>query len=163
SGRPIRLPAATPAPPASSPRRPARIQSSGRASIRSSRSSSAGWPSSTATAASAPSASAGSRARSTSSSRSERSPRQSETGFPLARDQARPADVVTADVHQRATLEVGAQPDVRLVVEAVAERRPHEPELADGALAHQLYESRGLRMVAVHEGLHQEAAGALCG
>ena len=50
-------------------------------------------------------------------------PRLAEDALRLAAEQARAADAVTADVHQRAALDVGAQADVVLVVERVAERR----------------------------------------
>ena len=60
-------------------------------------------------------------------------------------------------------VDVRPQADVVGVVERVAERRAHEPQLADGALADELDEPRGLRVVAVHEGLREEAAGALGG
>ena len=75
--------------------------------------------------------------------------------------QPRAADAVAADVHQRAALDVRAQPDVVRVVERVAERRADEPELADRALVDQLLQPLRLRIVAVHEGLGQEAAGAV--
>ncbi len=79
----------------------------------------------------------------------------------LAAEEARAADVVTADVHQRAALDIGAQADVVLVVERVAERRADEPQLADRALVDELLRTLRLRVVAVHERLAQQAAGAL--
>ena len=49
------------------------------------------------------------------------------------------------------------------VVEAVREGRPDQPELADRAVANELHELRGLRVVAVHERLAQQSAAPLGG
>ena len=91
-------------------------------------------------------------------------PRLAVHALRLAAEQARAADVVTADVHQRAALDVGAQADVLLVVERVAERR------ADRAAARRSrrsstssFDALRLRVVAVHERLAQQQARALGG
>ena len=81
----------------------------------------------------------------------------------LAAEEARAGDVVTADIHQRAAFELGAQADVVVVVERVAEHRAHEPQLADRAVRHELPQTLRLRIVAVHERLAEEEARAVGG
>ena len=81
----------------------------------------------------------------------------------LAGEQARAAHAVAAHVHQAAALDVGAQADVVRVVERVAERGADDAQLADRAVADELDELRGLRVVPVHEGLGEQASGALAG
>ena len=84
-------------------------------------------------------------------------------GLRLAGEQPRAADAVTPDIHQCTTLEIRLQPDVLRVVQRIAERRPHEPKLADRAVGDQRGELRRLRVVAPHERLGQDPPGALGG
>ena len=79
----------------------------------------------------------------------------------FAAEQARAADVVTTHVHQRAAVDVGAQADVRLVVEAVGECRPDQAQLSDQAFVHELGHALRLRVVPPHERLAEVAPGAL--
>src|SRR6266702_2488753 len=88
-------------------------------------------------------------------------PRLAERPLGLAAEQSRAADVVTADVHERAALDLGAKPDVALVVEAVAERGADQAELADCAVVDELLQPPRLAVVPVHERLAEEAARAL--
>jgi len=81
----------------------------------------------------------------------------------LARQQARAADAVAADVHQRASVEVGEQADVLRVVEEEAERGPDEPQPADRALGDELRQPPRLRREPPHECLHQQPARVLGG
>ena len=74
----------------------------------------------------------------------------------LAGDQARAAHAVAADVHQRAAVERGAEADVRRVVGDEPERGADDPDAADGLLRDELGQPAGLRVVAVHERLHQQ-------
>ena len=74
----------------------------------------------------------------------------------LAGEQARPADAVTADVHERAAVQVGGEADVLDVAEAEAEGRADELERADRAALHELLRLGRLRVVPVHEGLHEK-------
>ena len=78
-----------------------------------------------------------------------------------AGDEARAADAVAPDVHQRAALELGAQADV-------AGREPPKQNCAritrsSPTPGDQLAQPRGLRRVAPHERLHQHAVRALGG
>ena len=90
-------------------------------------------------------------------------PRLAPDPLRLAPEEPRARDVVTADVHQGAALDVGAEADVLLVVEAVREGRPDQPDLADRAVTDELHELGGLRVVAVHERLAQQSAAPLGG
>src|SRR5439155_16955387 len=76
----------------------------------------------------------------------------------LARQQARAADAIAPDVHQRAALEVGQQPDVLRIAEEEAEGGAHEPQASDRALGYELRQPLRLRVVAIHERLHQQPA-----
>src|SRR5436305_1417285 len=94
-------------------------------------------------------------------------PRQSSAvlGNPLWRSagqEARAADAVAPDVHERAAGERRIDPS-RIVDEREREGRPDETNVADRAAADELEEPRRLRMVAPHERLHQQAAVSLCG
>src|SRR5437868_868399 len=80
----------------------------------------------------------------------------------LARQEARAADAVAPDVHERAAGERRIDPS-RIVDEREREGRPDETDVADRAAADELEEPRRLRMVAPHERLHQQAAVSLCG
>src|SRR5581483_12042438 len=74
----------------------------------------------------------------------------------LAREEPRAAHAVAADIHQRPAVDLRAQADVLLVVERVAEGGPDEAQLADGSSIHELLQPPRLRVVAIHEGLHEE-------
>ena len=78
----------------------------------------------------------------------------------LAAEQPRAADAVAADVHQRAAVEVGDHPDVAQVAQREAERRADVAEPADRAVLDERPRDRRLRVVAPHEGLHHDDAGA---
>src|SRR5581483_5113398 len=65
------------------------------------------------------------------------------------------------DVHERAALDVRAQPDVAGVVERVAEGGADEPHRPDRALVDQLAQAPRLRRVAVHERFRDEQPGLL--
>ena len=65
-------------------------------------------------------------------------PGLAEDALRLAAEEPRPRDVVTADVHQPAALDLGLEADVALVVQRVAERRADEAELADRASVDEL-------------------------
>ncbi len=77
-----------------------------------------------------------------------------------ARDQPRHRRAVAADVEDRAAAEVVAEEAALGQVGAgvPAEDRLQQPQLAEPAGAHQLHDRRGLRVAAVHEGLHEEDA-----
>ena len=80
----------------------------------------------------------------------------------LAGKEARAADAVAADVHERAAVERRVEPHVS-GADRERERCAHEPKLADGAAAHELEQALRLGMVAPHEGLHEQAPGAVGG
>ena len=77
----------------------------------------------------------------------------------LAGQQPGAAHAVAADVHERAALQVGPQPDVGRIVEDEAERRPDRLEPPD--LGQELEEPPDLRVVAPHEALGQDEPGPL--
>jgi hypothetical protein len=77
----------------------------------------------------------------------------------LTGEQSRPVDAVAADVHQRPSVQLGERTDVRLVLEHEAERSADEPHPAERALRDQFGDAVRLRVVAVHERLHQDEAG----
>ena len=79
----------------------------------------------------------------------------------LAGDQTGAAHAVAADVHQRAAVERGAEPDIRRVVGDEPERGADDPDAADGLSRDELGQPAGLRVVAVHERLHQQPVVAL--
>ena len=56
-----------------------------------------------------------------------------EDALRLPREQSCAAHAVAPHVHERAALDVRSQPDVRLVEQRVAEDRPYEAKLTDGA------------------------------
>src|SRR2546427_6188836 len=93
-------------------------------------------------------------------------PRRSEPSLavyplPLAAKEARPADGVTTDIHQPATIEVRAQADVVLVMERVAECGADEPQLADRPFVDELLCALGLRVVAEQERLAHQPTRAV--
>ena len=79
----------------------------------------------------------------------------------LSAEQSRAADAVAADVHQRSAVEGRAQAHVPRVAGDEAERRPDHPDAADGPVRDELGEAPCLRIVAVHERLHQQTTCAL--
>ena len=79
-----------------------------------------------------------------------------DVGF-LAGDEPRPTDAVAADIHERAAIEIGPQPDVGRPFLDVAERGPDRLECPDRRQA--LDEAAGLGMMAPHEGFRQDEAG----
>ena len=81
----------------------------------------------------------------------------------LASEQARAADAVAADVHQRTAVEVGRQPHVADLGQREAERRADVVEPSDRAVLDERLGHRGLRVVTPHERLHHDHAGALGG
>src|SRR5262245_52265785 len=81
----------------------------------------------------------------------------------LAREQAGAADAVAADVHQAAALDIRSQTDVLRVVQRIAEARADEPEVPDRTLVDELTQACGLRVVPVHERLHQDPSAPLGG
>ncbi len=79
----------------------------------------------------------------------------------LAGQQPRCAHAVAADVHQRASLQIGAQAHVSRIVEVEAEGGADEPQAADRAGPDELHQARGLRVMAIHERLHEQTVVAL--
>ena len=77
-------------------------------------------------------------------------------GLRLAGEEPRPADAVTADVHERAAVQVSRKADVLEVGEAEAEGCADELEPADRTALHELLHPGRLRVVPVHEGLHEK-------
>ena len=75
----------------------------------------------------------------------------------LACEQADRVDAIAADVHHRAAVELGERAHVRQVLERERERRLDDLEAPDRAAGDEVANDGGLRMVAVHEGLHQHA------
>src|SRR5262249_25822314 len=61
-------------------------------------------------------------------------PRLAPYALRLAAEQPGARDVVTPDVHQRAALDVRAQPNVLFVEQRIRERRPDQAQIADGAV-----------------------------
>ena len=79
----------------------------------------------------------------------------------LARDQARSAHAIATDIHQRAAVERGAEAHVGGVVGDEPERRADDPYPADRLLRDELGQPARLRVVPVHERLHQQPVLAL--
>ncbi len=88
-------------------------------------------------------------------------PRLAVHSLGLAPKEARSAHGVAPDVHQRAAIQGRAHADVVPVVERVAERGADEPQLADRSLVDELFGTLRLRVVAPHERLAQQLAGAV--
>ena len=86
-----------------------------------------------------------------------------EHGDRVAGDDPAAADAVAADVHQRATGELGVEADVAEIREREAEDRVHRAEPADRAFPDEALELLRLRMVAVHERLGEHEPGRLGG
>ena len=87
--------------------------------------------------------------------------RREHPGGLLAGQQPGATDAVAADVHQRAAVEVGPEPDVGLVLEGEREGRPDRLEAADRR--QQLEDALRLAGVPPHERLHQDEPGAIGG
>src|SRR6185295_16070235 len=81
----------------------------------------------------------------------------------LAGEQTRTADAIAADVHEPAAVERRVESHVRRVGQREAEHSPDQAQAPDRPSVDELLESRRLRIVAVHERLHQEAAGLVGG
>src|SRR5207244_9988083 len=75
----------------------------------------------------------------------------------LTGEQTGSAYAVAADIHQTAALHLRSQADVLRVVQRITEAGANEPQVPDRALVHELTEPFGLRVVAVHERLHQDS------
>ena len=87
--------------------------------------------------------------------------RRDALGLGLAGDQPRAAHAVAPDVHQRPAVERRAKADVGAVVGDEPERGADDADFADGLMRHEFAQAAGLRVVAVHERLHQQAIVAL--
>src|SRR4029079_11438066 len=81
----------------------------------------------------------------------------------LAGKETRARHAVTADVHEPAALELVVQAHVTRVVAREAERRGAETEPPDRPALDELLEAPRLRVVPVHECLHENPAGLLGG
>src|SRR5439155_25261980 len=75
----------------------------------------------------------------------------------LTGEQTGSAYAVAADIHQTAAFYLRPQADVLRVVQRIAEAGADEPHVPDRAIVHELTEPFGLRVVAVHERLHQDS------
>jgi hypothetical protein len=81
----------------------------------------------------------------------------------LAGEQARGAHAVAADVQQRPAVEMAVGAHVLLAGQREAEPRAHDAQVADGPVGDEGGGPLGLWVVAPHERLHEQAAGAVGG
>ena len=79
----------------------------------------------------------------------------------LAREEARAADAVAADVHQSSPFKTRVEPDVLGTFDREAEHRADHLQPPDRPLANELGHPPRLGVMAVHEGLHEDPTGAL--
>jgi hypothetical protein len=79
----------------------------------------------------------------------------------LASQQAADADAIAAEIEQRTAFQLRAPTHVFRIVERESECRADLPELPDRTRADQRFELLRLRMVPVHESLHQQTPFAI--